>query len=170
MRIFLIGLTGSGKTTLGKQLATQLKVPFVDLDEYIVEKMQCTIAEVFAEKGEDYFRVIEAECLREICGMKEAIISTGGGAACFHDNMTVMNISGITLFLDVPIQTISQRLWNQPRREQRPLIANKTYDELVAFLSSLFEKRLPFYSEAKITIQGDDINVWKILDCLNELD
>ena len=170
MRIFLIGLTGSGKTTLGKQLAAQLKVPFVDLDEYVVDKVQMTIAQIFAQKGEDYFRVIEAECLREVCKMKEAIVSTGGGAACFHDNMTVMNVSGITVFLHVPIQAISKRLWNQPHREQRPMIADKTYDQLVQFLHSLLEKRIPYYTEAKVTLHGEDITVWKIVDELNELD
>jgi shikimate kinase len=170
MRIFFIGLTGSGKTTLGKQLAQELKLTFIDLDEYISRKELKTISEIFAEKGEEYFRQKEADCLREVCKLKDAVISTGGGTACYHDNMTVMNTSGITIFLDVPIHTITERLWYQPHREQRPMIAGKSKEELQKFLQELLDKRLQFYKEAKLILKGNDISVNQILYLLDEID
>lgn len=170
MRIFLIGLIGSGKTTLGKKLAEALKVPFIDLDEYIVRKELKSVSEIFADKGEGYFREKEAKYLREICNLKDGVIATGGGAACFHDNMTVMNVSGITIFLDVPLETLTDRLWHQPQREQRPMIAGKTKDELGKFLEELYAKRISFYKEAKLIFKGNDISADQILYLLDELD
>ena len=170
MRIFLIGLTGSGKTTLGKQLAKKLDLPFVDLDEYIITKEKRSVADIFSQDGEAHFRNLETEAIREIIKMKDVLVSTGGGAACFHDNMTIMNISGLTIFLDVPTPVIAQRLWDQPQREQRPMIANRTFDELKEFLQGLLEKRIQFYSEAKVTFHGSDISADHIIEQLNELD
>lgn len=170
MRIFLIGLIGSGKTTLGKKLAESLKIPFIDLDEYIVRKELKSISEIFALHGESYFREKEAKYLREVCEYKEAVVSTGGGAACFHDNMTVMNVSGITIFLDVPIETLTERLWHQPQREQRPMIAGKTKEELTVFLQETHQKRLEFYKEAKLIFKGNDISADQILYLIDELD
>jgi shikimate kinase len=170
MRIFLIGLTGCGKTTLGKKLALQLGIEFVDLDEYITKKEKSTIADIFANKGEAYFREIEAKCVREVCKLKKVVVATGGGAACFHDNMTVMNIAGVTIFLNVETNEISKRLWNQPHREQRPMIANRSFDELQEFLKNLLSKRLEFYSEAKLIIEGNNLTVENILERLDEMD
>lgn len=170
MRIFLIGLVGSGKTTIGKKLAEALKLSFIDLDEYITGKELKTINEIFATKGEDYFREAEAKYLREICKQNDFVLATGGGAACFHDNMTVMNVAGITIFLDVPLDTLTQRLWRQPHREQRPMIAGKTKEELAAFLEEIHAKRMPFYREAKLILKGNDITPDQILYLLDELD
>lgn len=170
MRIFFIGLTGSGKTTLAKQLAQQLKLTFIDLDEYIVRKELKSISEIFADKGEEYFRKKEAEYLREICNIQDAVIATGGGAACFHDNMTIMNISGVTIFLDVPIPTLTDRLWHQPQREQRPMIAGKTKEQLGVFLTELLNSRIEYYKEAKLILKGNDISVDQLLYLLDEMD
>jgi len=170
MRIFLIGLIGSGKTTLGKKLAELLKIPFIDLDEYIVRKEIQSVSEIFATKGEDYFRELEAKCLREICQFKDAVVATGGGAACFHDNMAVMNVAGVTIFLDVPLETLTERLWHQPQREQRPMIAGKTKAELGVFVKEIHRSRLEFYKEAKLIFKGNDISANQIIYLLDELD
>jgi shikimate kinase len=170
MRIFLIGLIGSGKTTLGKKLAESLKIPFIDLDEYIVRKELKSISEIFSLKGETYFRECEAKYLREICQFKDAVVATGGGAACFHDNMTVMNVSGVTIFLDVPLDTLTERLWHQPQREQRPMIAGKTKEELRTFVKEIHQSRIEFYKEAKLIFKGNDISADQILYLLDELD
>ena len=170
MRIFLIGLIGSGKTTLGKKLAELLKIPFIDLDEYIVRKELKSISEIFATKGEAYFREVEAKYLREICEYKDAVVATGGGAACFHDNMTIMNVSGASIFLDVPLETLTERLWHQPQREQRPMIAGKTKAELGQFLRDIHQTRLEFYKDAKLIFKGNDISADQIIYLLDELD
>jgi shikimate kinase len=157
MKIFLVGLTGSGKSTLGKELAKSLKLSFVDLDDYIIEKEGKTIQEIFETYGEDYFRNLEHKSILELCKQKKIVIATGGGAACFHDNMTIMNIAGITLFLDVPPKIVADRLIQVQDRQNRPMLANKTNEQIVALMEDLYEKRLPYYNEAKLIVAGSDL-------------
>ena len=101
IRIFLIGYMGAGKTTLGKAFAKKYNLSFVDLDWYIEERFHKTVQELFAERGEDGFRELERNMLHEVADFENVIISTGGGAPCFFDNMDFMNKSGITVFLNV---------------------------------------------------------------------
>jgi len=108
--------------------------------------------------------------LREICEYKDAVVATGGGAACFHDNMTIMNLSGVSIFLDVPLETLTERLWHQPQREQRPMIAGKTKAELGQFLRDIHQTRLEFYKDAKLIFKGNDISADQIIYLLDELD
>ena len=90
-RIFLIGYMGSGKTSMGKLLATQLSYDFVDLDAYIETKYHKTVSQIFAEMGESKFREIERKCLRLVGEFEKTIISTGGGSPCYFDNMEYKN-------------------------------------------------------------------------------
>src|SRR5260221_14675660 len=111
MKIFLIGLPGSGKTTLGKLLAGKLKLPFIDLDIEIEKSERQTINQIFENRKENYFREVESTMLKEFCNSSESfVMSTGGGAPCFHNNMSLMNNSGKTIFLDVPAKEIGYRL------------------------------------------------------------
>ena len=99
MKIFLIGLPGSGKTTLGKQVASHLSIPFVDLDAAIEKAEQRTIPEIFKQSGENYFRKIESDLLKKWAeSTTDFLMATGGGAPCFFDNVEVMNRAGITFF------------------------------------------------------------------------
>src|SRR5690554_5346297 len=107
-RYFLVGYMGSGKTTLGKKLATSLSLSFVDLDLYIESKYFKTIAQLFEEKGEDEFRVIEKNSLREVCEFENVVISTGGGTPCFFDNMQLMNEKGNTIYLKQSVDDLLQ--------------------------------------------------------------
>ncbi|MFN8889873.1 MAG: shikimate kinase, partial [Cyclobacteriaceae bacterium] len=92
MKIFLIGLPGSGKTTLGKQVASHLSIPFVDLDAAIEKAEQRTIPEIFKQSGENYFRKIESDLLKKWAeSTTDFLMATGGGAPCFFDNVEVMN-------------------------------------------------------------------------------
>lgn len=170
MRIYLIGLTGCGKSTIGKSLALQLKTKFVDLDDYIILKEQMSIAEIFAEKGESYFRTLENKALKDLSNETDIVVATGGGAPCFHDNMTLMNVSGITIFLDVTIQEICNRLWNTPNRANRPMLQDKNKEQLFDFLENLRAERIKFYNEAKLTMHGNSIIVNQILMILDQMD
>lgn len=155
MKIFLVGLMGSGKSYWTKQLAKKYKTGGYDLDYLIEVKEEKTIAEIFTEDGEDYFRKVESTVLKWFAEKKTYVLATGGGAPCFFDNMDWMNKQGITIWLDEPLTAIAARL--APEKEHRPLIAKLSDSELLAFLEKQRESRLPFYSSAQIHLQDQTI-------------
>ena len=110
VRIFLTGYMGAGKTTLGKAFARKLNVPFIDLDWYIEERFHKTVGELFTERGEAGFRELERNMLHEVAEFENVVISTGGGAPCFYDNMEFMNRTGKTVFLNVHPDVLFRRL------------------------------------------------------------
>ena len=154
-RIFLIGYMGAGKTTLGRALAAELGVEFIDLDCYIEERFRKTISQIFAEKGEEEFRNIERRMLHEVGEFENVIISTGGGTPCFFDNIEYMNSQGTTVFLDVPVERLFIRL--SIARSKRPLIKDKNDEELRAFIAEQLGKRLPHYSKAQYSFKADKL-------------
>lgn len=154
-RIFLVGYMGSGKTTMGKLLAQQLKLNFIDLDAYIEGKYHRTIAQIFQQEGESGFREIEKNCLHEVGEFENVVVATGGGAPCFFDNMTFMNQNGTTIYLKMTVDQLSNRL-SSSKAGVRPLIANKNNEELHHFISEGLAKREDFYLAAKSIIAGSD--------------
>lgn len=165
---------GVGKTTLGKALAQALNLEFVDLDLYIQSRYQKSISQIFADSGEEGFRQIENKMLKEVSDFENVIISTGGGAPCFYDNIDIMNAKGTTIYLQAEPRLLSERLVNC--KEKRPLLHNKTDDELHLFVKENIEKREPFYSKAKIIfnlhelVNRDEIDKYinKIIGKLNK--
>lgn len=153
IRIFLIGYMGAGKTTLGRALAKELKIEFIDLDNYIEERLCKSISQIFAEKGEEGFREIERRMLHEAGEFENVVISTGGGTPCFFDNIEYMNRQGATVFLDVPVERLFIRL--SIARKKRPLIVGKSDEELRCFIAEQLAKRLPHYSKAKQRFTAD---------------
>ena len=152
-RIFLIGYMGAGKTTLGKAFARAMGLTFVDLDWYIEERYHKTVRQIFEERGEDGFRELEKRMLHETGEFEDVVISVGGGTPCFFDNMDYMNAVGETVFLDVDVKVLFRRL--KVAKQQRPLLANKTDEELMTFIVEALQKRLPFYSKAKYVFNGE---------------
>ena len=155
MKIFLVGLMGSGKSYWTKQLAKKYKTGGYDLDYLIEVKEEKTIAEIFTEDGEDYFRKVESTVLKWFAEKKTYVLATGGGAPCFFDNMDWMNKQGITIWLDEPLPVIAARL--APEKAHRPLIAKLSDSELLAFLEKQRAERFPFYSAAQIHLQDETI-------------
>ena len=153
IRVFLIGYMGAGKTTLGKAFARAMGLTFVDLDWYIEERFHKTVSQIFAERGEEGFRELEKRMLHEASDFENVVISVGGGTPCFFDNMEYMNQVGETVFLDVDNKVLFRRL--KVAKQQRPLLANKTDDELMAFIQEALEKRLPHYTKAKHVVNGE---------------
>ena len=152
IRIFLTGYMGAGKTTLGKAYAKVKGIEFIDLDWYIEKRFHKTIKELFAERGEDGFRLIERNMLREVGEFENVLISTGGGTPCYFDNMEYMNQQGETVFLDVPIDVLFRRL--KVGKHQRPILSNKNDAELRLFIEEALQKRLPFYQQARHSFDG----------------
>lgn len=153
IRIFLIGYMGAGKTTLGKAFARAMGLTFVDLDWYIEERFHKTVSQIFTERGEEGFRELEKRMLHEASDFENVVISVGGGTPCFFDNMEYMNQVGETVFLDVDNKVLFRRL--KVAKHQRPLLANKTDEELMTFIQEALEKRLPHYTKAKYVFNGE---------------
>jgi shikimate kinase len=150
MKVYLVGMPGSGKSYLGRQIAEALSLPFVDLDSEIEKREGCAIPEIFSNKGEDYFRQKEAESLLEWASKNESfIMATGGGAPCFYNGIDILNSTGITIFLEVPLPTLISRLSN---KSDRPLLKNESEDQLREKLQSLMDKRLSVYRKSAMTI------------------
>ncbi len=139
-RLFLIGLPGSGKTTMGKELAKELAYTFIDLDDRIVFSAGKSIPEIFTQDGEERFREIERDELRKIVG-ERCVIATGGGAPCFHHNMDWMQENGFTVYLNPPLEIVAERVASDTNR---PLISGEPLETL----QHLLEKRKPFYQQA----------------------
>ena len=154
-RIFLIGYMGAGKTTLGKAFARAMGLTFIDLDWYIEERFHKTIRELFTERGEDAFRDLERRMLHEVGEFEDVVISVGGGTPCFFDNVDYMNSVGETVFLDVDIRVLFRRL--KIAKHQRPLLDGKSDEELMQFIQEALQNRLPFYTRAKHTFNGEKL-------------
>lgn len=165
MKLFLVGLPGSGKTTIGKNLAFILNIPFIDTDEIICEREKTSIEEIFKMKGEEYFRLYEKNVLQELIQLPDFILSTGGGLPCFFDNMEVINKSGISIFLNVSPSIIGKRLWNTDN-QNRPLLKGKTEESLLDYLELKHQERYPYYSKSKIVLQGDNLSAEMIIEAL----
>jgi len=153
-RIFLIGYMGSGKTTVGKLLAAKLGYSFVDMDVHIEEKLFKSVSQIFAELGEEQFRLLERQSLYEVAKFDRVVISTGGGAPCFFDNMGYMNEQGMTVYLKLSPEELAERL-ELSRANKRPLLAGRKGEELRRFISDGLAKREPFYAQAAYTVSGE---------------
>ena len=153
-RIIIVGYMGSGKTTVGKALSKDMGIPFYDLDWYIESRMRKTVAQIFAERGEEGFRQIEYNMLHEVAEFENVIISCGGGTPCFFDNMDYMNGQGETVYLKASPEVLYGHL--KMGKTERPLLKNKTPEEMQVFIAEQLEKREPFYSKAKHTL---DVNL-----------
>lgn len=148
-------MPGAGKSTLGKQLAEKMLLPFVDLDKEIEHQEGMTIQEIFREHGEEYFREIEARKLRAVSQRQHSfIMATGGGSPCFYQSIAFMKEQGIVLFMDVDIDAIYDRV---KKSSDRPLLSLETDEELKDRLESLRSKRLSFYEQADLTFTGSSL-------------
>ncbi len=145
----------SGKTTLGQALGKHLNVEFIDLDLYIERRYRVTIKELFDQHGEAGFRKIEQSVLHEIGEFEDVIISCGGGTPCFFDNMDYMNRQGTTVWLNASVQCLTERLLHN--RSRRPLLANKTPQELEDSIVAGLAARQQYYSQAKYELSSDNL-------------
>lgn len=153
MKIFFTGMPGCGKSTFGRKVARELSLDFFDLDKEIIKEEQIPIIEIFESKGEDYFRKIESEILKEVSRSHDNfVMATGGGAPCFFDNIDFMNQQGQTIFIDTPIEIILERLSSRGI-EKRPLIKKMGEENLFDGLTEKLKNRLPYYRKAKIVFK-----------------
>lgn len=165
MRIFLIGFMGSGKTYWGRLLSEKLNMPFFDLDEEIINAENKSITEIFAREGEEYFRLKEKEVLHSIVENNTTfIMSCGGGAPCYFNNIEYMHKVGTTVWLNTSIETLFSRLLKE--KEQRPLIKNLSDDNLKLFIKKKFSDRKIYYEQADMKIEDENITLEKFIEKL----
>ncbi len=147
--IFLIGFMGAGKSTVGKRLARKMDRSFLDTDQLIEKEFDCTITSFFEQYGEPHFRQVENNILNQLIAREDhPIIAAGGGLPCYHDNMELMNKHGITIYLHRPVKELFQRL--RQNKHKRPLINQKSDEELLEFIEQMLSDREHFYKKANI--------------------
>jgi shikimate kinase len=155
MRIFLIGFMGSGKTHWGKQLASQMKIPFFDLDEEIIKKENLSIAEIFAHSGEEAFRVKEREVLESLIDENTSmVLSCGGGTPCFFNNIERMKKYGVVVWLNTHVEILLQRLIKE--KTTRPLIKDISDNDLRSYIIRKLNERRMYYEQADVILDNEN--------------
>lgn len=154
-RIFLIGYMGAGKTTVGRKLAKEMNLSFIDLDLYIEGRYHRSIRQLFAERGEEAFRDIEKRLLHEVAEFENVLVSTGGGTPCFFDNIEFMNMAGTTIYLKVSVDELASRL--ESCKQTRPVLQNRSGEELRSFIKENLEARTAFYEKANIIYDAEQM-------------
>lgn len=165
-RIFLIGFMGSGKSTLGSKLARQLAYDFVDMDQLIEETAGMTVPGIFNELGEDVFRKWEHDIVLELCQRDKVVISTGGGAPCHSDLISIMNRKGTTVYIQLTPEALAHRLLRS--KTERPLIKGKTEEELLEYIHAKLKERDYFYTQARHTVDGINLQTELLISLLKE--
>jgi shikimate kinase len=159
MKIFVVGMPGSGKTFIGKKLSLSLKLKFYDLDIQIEKDEQQSIKQIIYSKGEAYFRKIESGVLRKLEGEKNIVISCGGGTPLFYDNMEFMKRNGIVIWINTDLSLIKERI--QKNITRRPQFEGLDDVEIGIKIHDLYQLRQQSYkkSDIEIKINGKEINL-----------
>jgi len=165
---------GAGKTTIGHMLSKKTGMMFYDLDWYIESRHRTTVPEIFATKGEDGFRQIEKSMLHEVAEFEDVIISCGGGTPCFFDNIDYLNQQGETIYLKCSPEVLFEHL--KMGKTERPLLKDKTPEEVKTFIAEQLQYRELFYNKAKhivdVTLMDTadkiQLSVDKILSIINK--
>ncbi|RNI30089.1 AAA family ATPase [Rufibacter immobilis] len=160
--VFLVGMPGCGKSTVGKALAGRLQFTFLDLDFLIEQREGLSVAQLFEQRGQAFFREAEAAALRSVTAAQGGVVlATGGGAPCFHGNMTYMVESGVAVYLKVSPQELAAR-FTAHDLQVRPLLRDKTPEELLQYLSHTLAQREPFYRQALLEIVVNERTVEEV--------
>jgi shikimate kinase len=160
-QLFLVGYMGSGKSTLGKVLAQNLNCPFIDLDAWIEDQEGVSVAQLFKEKGELYFRKQEHHHLKKLLeDPAPKVVALGGGTPCYYNNMELLQkASNVkTVYLNASVSFLAKRLL--PEKQQRPLIQHLDSESaLREFIGKHLFERLPFYQKASqsLMIEGKTV-------------
>ena len=154
MIITLVGYMGTGKSHISNILSSKLNFKLFDLDQEISNKFELSIAEIFKNNGEIFFRKAEKETLNEILSSEEhLILSVGGGTPVYYDNMERINDKSISIYLRTGVSTLTERL--KKNKQKRPLIAKIADEDLPEFIAKHLFERNPFYSKANYIVDTD---------------
>lgn len=161
MKIYLIGYMYSGKTVVAHHLARALGYQFVDLDQYFESQLKTSIPIFFQRYGEKAFRILEQKMLHDTEKLDNIVIATGGGTPCYFDNMEWINANGISVYLQSDVDLTIRRLI--PSKKKRPILQNKSPEELRTFIREQLAQRMPFYTQAQYTFDAGSPDVVKAI-------
>lgn len=147
MKYFLVGFMGSGKSTIGKLLSERLNIKHFDLDDVIQKQENKSISEIFAIKGEDYFRILEKKYLNQLMIKDQFIISTGGGTPIHNNMIDLMQKNGRCIYLKCSSEILFNRL--KKNKNKRPLISNLSEENLKIFIEKTLSERKMFYEKSE---------------------
>jgi shikimate kinase len=156
--IILVGFMGSGKTTIAIELSHRLKMRYVSTDDMVEKKEKATINELFTRKGEEYFRSVETDCLKEALMMDNVVIDAGGGAVLKDENWANMKERGVTICLNADEETIMART---KKYKHRPLL---NVDDPKQKIRSLLAKRAHLYAKADHCVDTGDLTVKQVVE------
>lgn len=152
MKIYLLGYMGCGKSTVGKNLAAALGLPWIDLDTEIETRYKISVPAFFAKYGETAFRDIEHQVLTDISALPEGVVSTGGGVPCFYDNMDLMNRTGLTIYLEATPELILSRIGEHASK--RPVFQQMNGGDILQKVSNHLATREKYYRQAQLTVDA----------------
>jgi shikimate kinase len=163
MKIFLIGFMGSGKTHWGHLLSQRLNILFFDLDEEVVKAEGKSINEIFADEGEEYFRLREKEVLYDIAETSSSfVMACGGGTPCYFNNIEYMNNAGTVVWINTTINTIFQRLMGE--KDSRPLIRELSDEQLKGYIKKKFADRKIYYEQADVVMEEEPLDLELLIE------
>jgi shikimate kinase len=166
-RIYIVGYMGAGKTTAARRLAQRMGWEVVDTDALFEEKYKISVNDFFNKYDEPLYRKLESEVLKATESLDHVVVSTGGGTACFFDNMDWMNQHGLTVFLRISPQAAVDRVIHS--RHKRPLVEGKSEEELTEFVNQHYASRLPFYEQARITAKSEDFDIESLMKAIKDI-
>lgn len=157
---------GAGKSVIGRSVAKSLNLKFYDLDTEIENRYHLSIESIFKRFDEDCFRNLESHTLNEIIKEDNFLLSCGGGTPCFNNNMQTIKEHGCSIYIKLPPKALLSRITNS--KKKRPLIGNKTPEELLEYITKNLDDREKFYSHADITIEGLNLNKGELIQTISE--
>lgn len=168
--VYLLGYMGAGKTTVGKRLAERLGWEFRDLDWMIEDRGGMAVKDIFAERGEDGFRNLERDMLRETAAMKNVVVAVGGGTPCFFDNMDFMKRNGRTVYLNASVETLMEHIHitMKDKPSGRPLLEGMDDEDMSRFISRNLAEREPYYTKADVVFDIPTMRTEKDIDDVSE--
>ena len=154
---------GSGKSHWGQLLSRKLNIPFFDLDEQIISHEDKSINEIFAENGEEYFRLLEKDVLHIITESHDSfVMACGGGSPCYFNNIDYMNQAGTTVWINTPFEELYKRLIEQ--KKERPLIRQLTDDQVKGFIIKKFSDRKIYYEQADVIVDEEPVQIENLVE------
>ncbi len=164
MRIYLVGYMGAGKSSTSKRLAGRLGWEAYDTDRLFEARFRISINDFFHKYDAELFRRLEAQVLRDTLAYDDAVIATGGGTPCFNNNMEWMNGNGLTVFLNISPQSAFTRL--SQSKVKRPILVDKSPEEMEAFILQNYTERMPFYEQAQLTVKGENLDLDALVNAI----